>query len=493
MPRLRPDRPNVVVFFTDQQRWDSVGLHGNPLDLTPNLDRLARRGTHAPNAFTPQPVCAPARACLQTGLYPTTSGIYRNHLPLSAGTPTLAHHFGAAGYRTGYIGKWHLAGRDPVPPEQRGGYQSWLAANLLELRSDAYQTVLYDEREQPVQLPGYRADALGDAAIRFLDAHQDEPFFLFVSFLEPHHQNHREDYPAPDGYAERYTGRWTPPDLAALGGNAAQHLGGYWGMVRRLDEVLGRLLDALKSLGLLEDTIVVFASDHGCHFRTRNSEHKRSCHDASIRVPLALQGPGFDGGGQLREHHASTRRVEGTGLAFCPARRGPDSWPGRPDGCPARAMEAVPMNRAGLIVVVLALLLAVGSTWRPGEARAQSRSDRLGSTVLAALIDASVKNVPILSHAAGGQQPLGAILSNRDVLVVEIDKLVDGDEATLLGDVLSGSDVLRQNVMLVRGAAATDGALGALLAAHDVPVDRVVAVDLSDDTSKLVTVYVFRR
>ena len=118
------------------------------------------------------------------------------------------------------------------------------------------------------------------------ERHKAEPFFLFLSFLEPHHQNHRDDYPAPDGYAERYAGRWTPPDLAALGGSSASHLGGYWGMVKRLDEVLGRLLDALKSLDLLDDTIVLFTTDHGCHFKTRNSEYKRSCHDASVRVPL---------------------------------------------------------------------------------------------------------------------------------------------------------------------------------------------------------------
>jgi len=341
MPRLRPDRPNVIVFFTDQQRWDSVGLHGNPLDLTPNLDRLARRGTHVPNAFTPQPVCAPTRACMQTGLYPTTSGIYRNHLPLPTDTPTIARHFAAAGYQTGYIGKWHLADRDPVPAEQRAGYQSWLAANLLEFCSDGYETVLYDDDEQAVRLPGYRADALGDAAIRYVDAHQDEPFFLFLSFLEPHHQNHRDDYPAPDGYAERYAGRWTPPDLAALGGAAPQHLGGYWGMVKRLDEVLGRLVDALKSLTLLDDTIVVFTTDHGCHFKTRNSEYKRSCHDASIRVPLAIQGPGFDGGGQLRELVSlidlPPTLLDAAGLAvpeamqgrsFVPLTRGDrDGWP----------------------------------------------------------------------------------------------------------------------------------------------------------------------
>ncbi|MFN8525233.1 MAG: sulfatase-like hydrolase/transferase [Chloroflexota bacterium] len=294
-------KPNVVFFFTDQQRWDSMGLHGNPLDLTPNFDRMARRGMHLPNAFTNQPVCAPTRAMLQTGLYPTTSGIYRNHIPLPTDRKTLAHFFNNAGYKTGYIGKWHLAERDPVPADQRGGYQHWLAANLLEFCSDAYSTTMYDNDEQPVSLPGYRADALGDAAIRFISDNRDDNFFLFLSFLEPHHQNHRDDYPAPDGYAERYAGKWTPPDLATLGGSSAQHLGGYWGMVKRLDEVLGRVLDALKSLGLDENTIVVFTSDHGCHFKTRNSEYKRSCHDASIRVPLAIQGPWFDGMGTVHE------------------------------------------------------------------------------------------------------------------------------------------------------------------------------------------------
>ena len=88
------------MFFTDQQRWDALGLHGNPLDLTPNLDRLARRGTHVPLACTAQPVCAPTRAMLQTGLYPTTSGVYRNNLPLPRDARTLAHHFGVAGYCT---------------------------------------------------------------------------------------------------------------------------------------------------------------------------------------------------------------------------------------------------------------------------------------------------------------------------------------------------------------------------------------------------------
>jgi arylsulfatase A-like enzyme len=301
MARAATDHPNVIVFFTDQQRWDTTGVHGNPLELTPNFDRMARAGTHLYSAFTMQPVCGPARSCMQTGKYATTTGCFRNGIPLPEGSTTLAGCFRDAGYATGYIGKWHLADEEPVPEPKRGGYEHWLASNLLEFTSDAYDAVLYDAENRRVKLPGYRVDALTDAAIRFVDARQDRPFFLFLSFLEPHHQNHRDDYPAPAGYAERYRGRWIPPDLAELGGSTHRHLAGYYGMVKRLDEALGRLQDALASLDLDRNTIMLFTSDHGCHFKTRNAEYKRSGHESSIRVPTALGGPGFDGGGQIRE------------------------------------------------------------------------------------------------------------------------------------------------------------------------------------------------
>ncbi|CAG7623113.1 Ulvan-active sulfatase [Paenibacillus solanacearum] len=297
----RNTQPNVIVFFTDQQRWDTTGAHGNPLGLTPNFDRMAATGTHLYHSFTCQPVCGPARSALQTGLYPTTTGCFRNSIPLPEGTKTLAHYFREAGYKTGYIGKWHLAGENPVTEPKRGGYEYWLASNALERTSDAYDTVVFDNDNERVKLPGYRVDALTDAAIRYVDRHQDEPFFLFVSYLEPHHQNHRDDYPAPDVYANAFTSRWTPPDLAALGGTSAQHLDGYYGMVKRLDEALGRVFDALKSLALTDDTIVLFTSDHGNHFKTRNGEYKRSCHESSIRVPTAFTGPGFTSRGQIRE------------------------------------------------------------------------------------------------------------------------------------------------------------------------------------------------
>ena len=296
-------QPNVIVFFTDQQRWDTTGVHGCPLDLTPNFDRLARAGADVHYTVTSQPVCGPARSCLQTGMYATSTGCYRNGIPLPADSRTLAHYFGEAGYDTGYIGKWHLANSGPgaVPVEQRGGYDYWLASNALEFTSDAFDTVMYDNDNEAVKLPGYRVDALTDAAIRYVDDHQDSPFFLFISYIEPHHQNHRDDYPAPPGYAERYRGAWLPPDLTALGGSSHQQWAGYCGMIKRLDEALGRLVDTLISLDKLDDTIILFTSDHGCHFKTRNDEYKRSCHESSVRLPTLLHGGPFMGGGRITQ------------------------------------------------------------------------------------------------------------------------------------------------------------------------------------------------
>lgn len=274
-------RPNVVVFFTDQQRWDTVGAHGNTLELTPNFDRLAETGTFVANSFTCQPVCGPARSVFQTGRYPTTTGCYRNDIPLPKGERTLAHHFAAAGYDTAYIGKWHLGSAEPVTQEERGGYRYWLASNILEFTSGPYDTVVHDNDGNPVKLPGYRVDALADAAIRYVASPKEDPFFLFLSFLEPHHQNQTDNYPAPIGYEDRICRKLAVPgDLAALGGTTAEHFPGYLGMVARLDEAFGRLVEALYSLDLLEDTIILFTSDHGCHFKTRNNEYKRSCHEA---------------------------------------------------------------------------------------------------------------------------------------------------------------------------------------------------------------------
>ncbi|MGE9289407.1 MAG: sulfatase-like hydrolase/transferase [Puniceicoccales bacterium] len=303
-------RPNILVFFTDQQRWDTLGLNGNGSGLTPNFDRLARQGTFFQQAVTPQPVCGPARSCLQTGQYATTTGVWSNGLGLKPDSPKLAELLSEAGYRTSYIGKWHLSGLEDegiVPAEKRAGYQDWLGANATEIISGPYSSRLWNEKDEEVQLPGYRVDAQTDVMIRYLAERAAEPeetrkpFLLFHSYIEPHHQNTNDSYPAPRGYENLYRDAPMPPDLKTLGGTSAQHWAGYCGMIKRLDEALGRTMDTLISTGLDKNTMVVFISDHGNHFRTRNEEYKRSPHEASVRVPFAIWGPGWDGGGERNE------------------------------------------------------------------------------------------------------------------------------------------------------------------------------------------------
>lgn len=295
------NKPNIIVFFTDQQRWDTSGLHGNPLSLMDNFDRGAQEGTHIFNSFSCQPVCGPARASFQTGMYATKTGNYRNHITLDKKLKTMAQMLSEQGYETGYIGKWHLGSSDPVKKEERGGYDYWLGSNLLEFTSDSYDTIVYDGENNKIKLPGYRIDSIVDAAIRYINNHQTKPFFLFISLIEPHHQNHTDDYPPPIGYREKYVGRWIPPDLASLSGSTHQHLAGYYGMVKRIDEAYGRMLDSLISLKMQDNTVTIFTSDHGNNFKTRNNEYKRSCHDSSIRVPTSIVGNIFDQGGRIKE------------------------------------------------------------------------------------------------------------------------------------------------------------------------------------------------
>lgn len=305
--------PNVLVVLSDQQRPDSCGVYGQRLPVTPRLDRLAAEGVTFDQAFTVQPVCGPARATLQTGRYPTTLGCWRNGIALPPGVDTLADRLTALGYATGYVGKWHLASnrgrglpadrpvaryeRRPVPPERRGGYRdAWVAADALEHTSGPTGGRVYDEHGRTVELHGYRVDALTDLAIDRLAAFDDRPFLMFVSFLEPHHQNNRFRAIGPKGWARRFRDFDLPGDLPRWRGDWRWNYAEYLACCASIDANLGRMVDALAASGRLDDTLVVFASDHGNHFRTRNLEYKRSPHDASLRIPLVVSGPGFRGG-----------------------------------------------------------------------------------------------------------------------------------------------------------------------------------------------------
>ncbi len=315
---------NIIFYFTDQQRWDTCGCFGQPLDITPNLDRLAREGVKFDNAFSPQPVCGPCRALFQTGKWPTETGCFRNNIMLPAGVKTLGSYIEEAGYETAYIGKWHLASdgeleKPPtidhtvtaIPRELRGGYTGfWRAADVLEFTSHGYDGFVFDENDRRIDFKGYRADRINDMALEFFDQYDGKkPFFMTISQIEPHHQNDRKHYEGPEGSKERFKDFVLPEDLKALGGNGLEEYPDYLGQCASLDENLGRLVARLKEKGLYENTVIIFASDHGSHFLTRNrdshlngyDDYKRSCHDAALHVPLVIAGGPFKGGIAVEE------------------------------------------------------------------------------------------------------------------------------------------------------------------------------------------------
>ncbi|MEZ4583601.1 MAG: sulfatase-like hydrolase/transferase [Caldilineaceae bacterium] len=208
-------RPNVIVFFTDQQRWDTTGVHGNPPGSTPNFDRNTRRGTDVHYTFTCQPVWGRGASCLQMGMWTATStGVFNGQLDRDAAT--LAKSFAPRlTTATSASGIWPAG--TSVPEEERGGYEYWLAAQRWNhagyLRHDRRQST------QPRQVAGLPADEVTDAAIRYVDVRIKSGAVLPLHLLKTnwHYQNHRDNYPAPDGYEKSMTARM-PPDLAEYGG-----------------------------------------------------------------------------------------------------------------------------------------------------------------------------------------------------------------------------------------------------------------------------------
>lgn len=292
-------RKNILFFFTDQQRYDTFNDY-----IMPNLAALSKDGVSFDNCFTCQPVCGPARACLQSGLYASEIGCYKNGISLPRDIKPLAGYFNDAGYDTAYIGKWHLASdltfnceKTAIPKERLGGYKYFRGSDVLEFTSHGYDGYIFDENGTRIDFDGYRADCITDFALEYIDKHENEkPFFMFLSHIEPHHQNDRHTYEGYKGTVQNYKDYPIPEDLKFLKGDYEKSYPDYLSAINRLDYNLGRLVQKLKEKNLYEDTIIIFTSDHGCHFKTRNLEYKRSCHDSSIHIPLVISGGDFNGG-----------------------------------------------------------------------------------------------------------------------------------------------------------------------------------------------------
>jgi len=262
---LKKSRPNLLFVFADQWRGEAAGYAGNPDVQTPNLDRLAGESVRYSNAVSNCPVCCPYRASLMTGQYPLSHGVFLNDLQLNSRSVSFAQAYTGAGYKSGYIGKWHLDGNGRssyIGPERRQGFQYWKA---LECTHNYNHSVYYAGDDETKRVwPGYDAFSQTDDAVKYLGrrAKDQNPFALFVSWGSPHgpYRTGPKDLLARYDNKKLKLRKNVPVEKFEV---AQKELAGYYAHITALDECVGRLMDALKSNGLDKNTIVVFTSDHG--------------------------------------------------------------------------------------------------------------------------------------------------------------------------------------------------------------------------------------
>ncbi|WP_170223029.1 sulfatase-like hydrolase/transferase [Nonomuraea turkmeniaca] len=285
--------PNVVVLLADQWRGQDQGwlddTRGRASQVrTPNLDRLADGGAAVAGGRATSPVCGPSRASLLTGRLPHQNGVVANDLPLAPHVDTLATALSGAGYRTGWIGKWHLAGlpRDKwVPPAARPGIGRYVGVDCSHDHIDGHY---YAGDGSRVDFTGYEPEVQTDLAVEFLEE-RNGPFFLTVSYNPPHDpydsvpERLRTGYPA---------GVLRPPPNTpdTSGQREVQRL--YYSAITAVDAQIGRIVGALDRLGLRQNTIIVVTSDHGDLLGAHGLRAKQSPYAEAVRVPMVINGPG---------------------------------------------------------------------------------------------------------------------------------------------------------------------------------------------------------
>jgi arylsulfatase A-like enzyme len=315
-------RPNFVFIYTDDQRWDALGVvqqeQGDaarfPWFQTPNLDRLAAGGIRFRNAFVVCALCAPSRAAFLTGRYNHHNGIVNNHTPFPADAVTWPSLLRTAGYTTGYVGKWHMDGQSGKRP----GFD--YSASFVGQGRYVDCPVEIDGKATPTS--GWVDDVSTEFAIEFIKRHREQPFALIVGFKSAH-----GPFDPPPRHAEKYAGAVAKKvpnyDVPAVyqgkfeggqpaakakktgkiaGGKTAagaaqgaidgpNKLRGYFGCLAAVDENVGKLLAALDELKLAESTVVVFASDNGFYLGEHTLGDKRSAYEESLRIPLLVRCP----------------------------------------------------------------------------------------------------------------------------------------------------------------------------------------------------------
>ena len=288
-------RPNLVFIFADQWRAQATGYAGNKDVRTPNLDRLAKQSVNFSNAVSGCSVCSPYRASLLTGQYWLTHGIFYNDKPLNPDAVTIGKVYRRAGYKTGYIGKWHIDGHGRsafIPEERRQGFEFW---KVCECTHNYNHSLYYADTSVKQYWDGYDTVAQTYEAQQYIHRHANKsPFVLFMSWGPPHAPYHT----APEKYRDMFdpAGISIHPNVPeSLKEKAREELAGYYAHIAALDDCIGVILDTLKECRIEENTIFVFTSDHGDMLRSHGQTKKQKPWDESVRIPFLLRYPAVHG------------------------------------------------------------------------------------------------------------------------------------------------------------------------------------------------------
>lgn len=323
------DLPNILIIITDEHNFRTLGCYRQLLPReqaemwgpgtivqTPHIDRLAHEGVIGTRAYATAPVCSPSRAAMITGLYPHNTGVPTNNLELRDDVPTLAQIVADKGYQTSFIGKWHLGGegKPEWAPRVDGGFQEktfmfnrghW---KKLTLGDRGPAVGAKDKRGKPsyavdgADETSFTTDFLTDRAIEFISRTRSTPFLAVVSYPDPHGPNtvrapYDHKYDHLRFLEPRTYGRRDLPIPGWLGGakNHAKFRGDqmsrYFGMVKCIDDNVGRLLESLEESARLDSTIILFTSDHGDLCYEHDRLNKGNPYEGSARVPMLVRYP----------------------------------------------------------------------------------------------------------------------------------------------------------------------------------------------------------
>lgn len=287
-------RPNILWIFPDEHRGSAMSCAGDPNIETPHLDRMASEGARFANAYTNNPLCSPFRASLMTGQYCTTNGVISNHRPLLHDQPVLAELLSQAGYHTSYMGKWHISGgcfgHHFVSPWFRPGWDDWLGWENSNVHFDFEYSVGNSPRI--LRSGGYMTDWLTDRTIEWLDEYADDKPWFHVVSIEPPHPPCVAPQPYMDAYRDRpLTLRPNFPTDHPRAEHFEKQLRGYYAQIKNIDDNVGRILAALERTGQLDNTIVMYFSDHGDFMGSHGRMNKERPEQESTNIPLIVRHP----------------------------------------------------------------------------------------------------------------------------------------------------------------------------------------------------------